>query len=118
MQETFLGHSGLRAWDRVAAVADGLSDQERIETTRVAREPSEQNLRNRTKRDEVGVATTTDLLRFQNGLAAAQVAHVQALIEFNISRAELDRAQGTLLSRFDVTIEPRGETDRPRWATF
>lgn len=100
------------------AVADVLSDQERIETTRVARELSEQNLRNQTKRYEVGMVTTTDLLQFQNDLAAAQVAHIQALIEFNISRAELDRAQGTLLSRFNVTIEPRGETDTPWWATF
>jgi len=100
------------------AVSDLLSDQERVETTRVARELSEQNLRNQTKRYEVGMVTTTDLLQFQNDLASAQVAHIQSMIEFNISQAELERAQGTLLSRFNVTIEPRGETHTPWWATF
>lgn len=100
------------------AVSDVRSDVERIETTRVARELSEQNLRNQTKRYEVGMVTTTDLLKFQNDLAAAKVAHIQAMIEYNISQAELDRSQGTLLSRFNVTIEPRGETDTPWWATF
>lgn len=100
------------------AVSDVRSDLERIETTRVAQELSEQNLRNQTKRYEVGMVTTTDLLQFQNDLAAAKVAHIQAMIEYNISRAELDRSQGTLLSRFNVTIEPRGETETPWWATF
>lgn len=100
------------------AVSDVLSDLERIQTTRIARELSEQNLRNQTKRYEVGMVTTTDLLKFQNDLASAKVAHIQAMIEYNISRAELDRAQGTLLSRFNVTIEPRGETETPWWATF
>jgi len=100
------------------AISDMLSDRERIETTRVAHELSEQNLRNQTKRYEVGMVTTTDLLKFQNDLAAAHVAHIQALIEYNISRAEFDRAQGTLLSRFNVSIAPRGETQTPWWATF
>ena len=62
--------------------------------------------------------TTTDLLKFQNDLAAAEVAYIQALIEYNISRAELDRAQGTLLSRFNVIIEGRDETETPWWAAF
>ncbi|MDG2306166.1 MAG: TolC family protein [Candidatus Binatia bacterium] len=100
------------------AVSDVLSDEKRIETTRVARELSEQNLRNQTKRYEVGMVTTTDLLKFQNDLAAAKVSHIQAMIEYNISQAELERAQGTILSRFNVTIEPRGETETPWWATF
>ncbi len=100
------------------AVTELLSDQERIETTRITRELSQQNLRNQTKRYEVGMVTTTDLLKFQNDLAAAEVAHIQAMIEFNITKAEMERAQGTLLSRFNVTIEPRGETHTPWWATF
>ena len=100
------------------AVADFLSDQERIETTRVARELSQQNLRNQTKRYEVGMVTTTDLLKFQNDLAATEVSHIQAMIEYNISSAELDWAQGTLLSRFNVMIESRGDTETPWWAWF
>lgn len=100
------------------AAGDVGSDQERIGTTRVARELSEENLRNQTKRYEVGMVTTTDLLQFQNDLASARVAEIQALIEYNISRTELDRAQGTLLSRFDVEVAPRKETSTPWWAKF
>jgi len=100
------------------AIGDMLSDQERIETTRVARELSEQNLRNQTKRYEVGMVTTTDLLKFQNDLATAKVAEIQALIEYSISRTEFERAQGTLLGQYNVTVEPRGETYTPWWARF
>lgn len=100
------------------AAGDVGSDLERIETTRIARELSEENLRNQTKRYEVGMVTTTDLLQFQNDLAAARVAEIQALIEYNISRTRLDRAQGTLLSSFDVEIAPRGTTSTPWWARF
>jgi outer membrane protein TolC len=100
------------------AAGDVGSDLERIGTTQVGRELSEENLRNQTKRYEVGMVTTTDLLQFQNDLAAARVAEIQALIEYNISRTELDRAQGTLLSRFDVDVAPRKPTSTPWWAKF
>jgi outer membrane protein TolC len=100
------------------AAGDVGSDLERIETTKVARELSEENLRNQTKRYEVGMVTTTDLLQFQNDLASARVAEIQSLIEYNISRTRLDRAQGTLLTRFDVEVAPRGETTTPWWARF
>jgi outer membrane protein TolC len=100
------------------AAGDVGSDQERIETTKVARELSEENLRNQTKRYEVGMVTTTDLLQFQNDLASARVAEIQSLIEYNVSRTRLDRAQGTLLSRFDVEVAPRSPTTTPWWARF
>jgi outer membrane protein len=100
------------------SAGDVTSDMERIGTTRIGRELSEENLRNQTKRYEVGMVTTTDLLQFQNDLAAASVAEIQALIEYNISRTELDRAQGTLLSRFNVEVSPRAPTEIPWWARF
>lgn len=100
------------------AVGDVQSDFERIKTTRVGRELSEQNLRNQTKRYEVGMVTTTDLLQFQNDLAAAQLAEIQATIEYSISLRELDRAQGTLLSRFDVAFDEPATGDRPWWSQF
>lgn len=100
------------------SAGDVTSDMERIGTTRIGRELSEENLRNQTKRYEVGMVTTTDLLQFQNDLAAASVAEIQALIEYNISRTEFERAQGTLLSRFNVEVSPRAPTDAPWWARF
>jgi outer membrane protein len=100
------------------SAGDVTSDMERIGTTRIGRELSEENLRNQTKRYEVGMVTTTDLLQFQNDLAAASVAEIQALIEYNISRTEFERAQGTLLSRFNVEVKPRAPTEIPWWARF
>lgn len=100
------------------AAGDVATDLERIETTRIARELSEENLRNQTKRYEVGMVTTTDLLKFQNDLAAARVAEIQALIAYNISRTKLERAEGTLLSRFDVEVAARRPTRTPWWAKF
>jgi outer membrane protein len=100
------------------SAGDVTSDMERIGTTRIGRELSEENLRNQTKRYEVGMVTTTDLLQFQNDLAAASVAEIQALIEYNISRTEFERAQGTLLSRFNVEVSPRGPAETPWWARF
>src|SRR5207247_621021 len=47
------------------SAADVTSGRQRIDTTRVARELAEENLRNQEKRHEVGMATTNDLLDFQ-----------------------------------------------------
>lgn len=100
------------------AVGDVKSDFERIKTTRVGRELSEQNLRNQTKRYEVGMVTTTDLIKFQNDLAAAKLAEIQAVIEYSISLRELDRARGTLLSRYDVEFDAPEVGERPWWSKF
>ena len=100
------------------AVGDVKSDFERIKTTRVGRELSEQNLRNQTKRYEVGMVTTTDLIKFQNDLAAAKLAEIQAVIEYSISLRELDRARGTLLTRYDVEFDAPEVGERPWWSKF
>ena len=100
------------------AVGDVESNSKRIEATRVARELSEENLRNQTKRYDVGMATTTDMLKFQNDVASAQLAEIQAVIDYNNSLAELQRSQGTLLARFNVVVEPRQPTNTPWWARF
>jgi outer membrane protein TolC len=100
------------------AVGDAQSNMERIEATRVARELTDENLRNQMKRYDVGMATTTDLLKFQNDVANARLAEIQAVIDYNDSLTELDRAQGTLLERFNVSVEPRRPTHTPWWAGF
>lgn len=100
------------------AVGDVISNLQRITATRVARELSEENLRNQTKRYDVGMVTTTDLLIFQDQVARARLAEIQAVIDYNNSLAALERAQGTLLERFNVRVADRGETITPWWARF
>lgn len=99
-------------------VGDVISNLQRIAQTRVARELSEENLRNQTKRYDVGMVTTTDLLIFQDQVARARLAEIQAVIDYNNSLAALERAQGTLLERFNVTVADRGDTITPWWAKF
>jgi len=100
------------------AVGDVTSNLQRIAATRVARELSDENLRNQTKRYDVGMVTTTDLLIFQDQVARARLSEIQATVDYNNSIAELERSQGTLLQRFNILIAPRGETETPLWARF
>ncbi|MBU6283360.1 hypothetical protein KGQ64_14040, partial [bacterium] len=67
---------------------------------------------------EVGMVTTTDLLKFQNEVTNARLNENLALIDYNDSLTELERAQGTLLRKFNVDVEPRQPTKTPWWALF
>lgn len=106
------------ALDVGQTVGDVISNLQRIEQTRIARELSEENLRNQTKRYDVGMVTTTDLLIFQDQVARARLSEIQAVIDYNTSLAALDRAQGTLLDRYNVSVADRGDTITPWWAKF
>ena len=99
-------------------VADVLSTRQRIDTTRVARELAEENLRNQSKRHEVGMATTKDLLDFQTRLTTARAAEVQANVDHAIALAHWRRAQGELLERYQVVFEGPGKRSVPWFAMF
>jgi outer membrane protein TolC len=100
------------------AVNDVIANMKRIESARVARELAEENLRNQQKRLEVGIATTKDVLDFQDDLTQARGVELQAATDYNISLAELARAQGLLLDQYSVVIEVPGEHFTPWWAKF
>ncbi len=100
------------------AVNDVVTNMKRIESARVARELAEENLRNQQKRLQVGMATTKDILDFQDQLTSARGIEVQAATDYNVSLAELARAQGTLLDQYSVVIEVPGERFVPWWARF
>lgn len=100
------------------AVNDVVANMKRIEASRIARELAEENLRNQQKRLEVGIVTTKDVLDFQDDLTQARGVELQAATDYNISLAELARAQGTLLDEYSVVIEVPGERFTPWWARF
>jgi outer membrane protein TolC len=100
------------------AVNDVIANIKRIQASRVARELAEENLRNQQKRLEVGIATTKDVLDFQDDLTQARGVELQAATDYNISLAELARSQGTLLDEYSVVIEVPGERFTPWWARF
>ncbi len=100
------------------SVADVQSSRQRIEASRVARELAEENLRSQQKRFEVGMATTKDLLDFQQRLTSARAAEVQANFDYAISVAAWRRAQGTLLERYHVVLEHPKLKPAPWFAKF
>jgi outer membrane protein len=97
--------------------ADVEASQQAIETTRVARELAEENLRNQEKRHEVGMATTKDLLDFQTQLTQQRFAEVQARVRHAIAVARWRRAQGVLLAHYQIVVEHR-KRSTPWFAKF
>ncbi len=100
------------------SVADLLAARKRIESTRIARQLAEENLRNQEKRHEVGMATTKDLLDFQTRLTSARAAEVQARTDYAVAVARWRRAQGTLLATYQIIVERPGQRPVPWFARF
>jgi outer membrane protein TolC len=100
------------------AIANLTSSRQRIDTTRVARELAEENLRNQQKRHEVGMATTKDLLDFQTRLTTARAQEVQAKIDYANAVAAWRRSEGHLLSHYQIVVEHAGKRPTPWFARF
>jgi outer membrane protein len=94
------------------------TDLKSIDSTRVARELAEENVRNQQARYDVGLATTKDLLDFQDQQTRARVAEILAVIQYNTDLAELRRVEGTLLRTRNVVLDVVPEEKTPWWARF
>jgi len=100
------------------AVSNLEADRTAIDANRIARELAEENVRNQKARYDVGLATTKDLLDFQDRLTQARAAEIDGLIRYNTNLAELHRAEGTLLRERNILVERRGREAAPWWARF
>jgi outer membrane protein TolC len=89
-----------------------------IEATRIARELAEENLRNQQARYDVGLATTKDILDFQDQLTLARFREIEALTTYNTDVAQMRRVEGTLLAARNVLVEKLESEDAPWWARF
>lgn len=81
-----------------------------ITTTADLLASAEQSERVALGRYKAGVGNILDLLNAQSALAAARVQRIQAMLDWNISRASLAKAVGTLDSRL---LNPVAETKTP-----
>lgn len=90
----------------------------RIDATRLARELAEENVRNQQARYDVGLATTKDLIDFQDRLTQAEREEVTAVATYAIELARLHFAEGTLLERRSVAFDRTAAEDAPWWARF
>jgi outer membrane protein len=88
------------------------------DATRLARELAAENVHNQQARYDVGLATTKDLIDFQDRLTEAERAEIEALTNYNIELARLHRADGTLLRDRSVLLEHNVPEAAPWWAQF
>lgn len=86
------------------AVRDYESARQRIEVTQSQIDSETANLATERLRLQVGLSTTFRVLTFQENLASAQLAHVQAVIDTNKAAIALERARGALLESCGVTM--------------
>lgn len=95
-----------------------IAGRKRIETSEVAVRLAEENLRNQQKRQEVGMATTKDLLDFQTRLRNARATEVQARTDYAVAVSRWQRAQGALLRTYQIVVEAPGKRFAPWFAKF
>jgi outer membrane protein TolC len=100
------------------AVTNMESEIEGLPAVRVARELAEENLRNQQARYEVGLATTKDLLDFQEKMLQARASEVEAVTGYNVALADLQRAEGTLLEERRILLQRPELEAAPWWARF
>ena len=79
-----------------------------IDLARQARELAERKLDVERRRLQQGLSSAFQLSRFENDLAAAQGREVDAVVRYRDSLAGLDRALGTTLDRWGISVEQVG----------
>jgi outer membrane protein TolC len=88
-------------------------DRQRIETTRLARELSEQRLDQEQKRYEVGMSTNFNVIQAQRDLAVARNAELQAQLDYQQAQINFDTIQrigGTAVAVSGAAAAPGGVT--------
>jgi len=71
---------------------------------RTARELAEQKLKAEEEKFKVGMSTNYLILQYQRDLANAQTMELKALIDYNVSLANLDRVMGAGRDRQQVSV--------------
>ncbi len=85
-----------------SAVRAVQNNYERVQAYKVARELAEETLEAEEEKLKVGISTPYFVLQYQTELTTAQTNELQAIIEYNISLAGLNRALGTSLEKKNI----------------
>ncbi len=81
------------------------TDVKRVRATRAARVLAERKLDAEEKKLEVGISTNFQVLEFQEDLAVAESNETRAIIDYNKSLINLERAKGTLLATNNISLQ-------------
>lgn len=80
------------------------TDFQRVQAYRVARELAEQKLAAEEEKLRVGLSTNFLVLTYQRELANARTAELKAVIDYNLSLANIDRVLGVSLETRNVRV--------------
>jgi outer membrane protein TolC len=80
------------------------TNYKRVQAYKIARELQEKNLEAEEEKFKVGLTTNYFVLQYQRDLAEAQVAELSAVIDYNLSLANLSRALGTTLKEKNISL--------------
>ena len=80
------------------------TNYQRVEAYTVARELREQQLSAEEEKLKVGLTTPYFVLQYQRDLATAQTTELQAIIDYNLSLANLSRAMGVSLEEKNISM--------------
>jgi outer membrane protein TolC len=75
-----------------------------VDTNRAATKLQEQALQDEEKRRKVGASTSYRVLEFEEDLALAKSLELQALVDYRKALIGLDRAEGTILDRYQIEL--------------
>jgi outer membrane protein TolC len=81
------------------------TDYERVQAYRLARELAAGKLEAEEKKMQVGLSTNYIVLQYQRDLADARTTELRASIDYSLSLAGLQRAQGTTLKSWNIRLE-------------
>ena len=100
------------------ALANLYADEKRAQATEQATFYARQSLNDENVRFRVGMATTHDLLQFQEEEVSAEGNQVQAFVDLENAKVNLQHAQGTLLTAYNINFQIQDPHETPWYATF
>ena len=86
------------------AVRAAETNAKRVQAYKVARELAEQKLAGEEEKLKVGLSTNYLVLQYQRDLATARSTELRAVVDYNVSLADLDRALGLSLKKKNMTL--------------
>ncbi|HYL59042.1 MAG TPA: TolC family protein [Candidatus Acidoferrales bacterium] len=104
--------------DVQSSLANLYADQKRAQATAQATYFARQSLHDEQVRFRVGMATTHDLLQFQEEAVSAEGNEVQAEVDLENAKLAMHHADGTLLQYFQVDWEVQNPHEVPWYANF
>ncbi|MGB0058925.1 TolC family protein [Candidatus Binatus sp.] len=101
-----------------SAIANLYADEKRAAATASATYYARQSLHDEQVRFRVGLATTHDLLQFQEEEVSAEGNQVQAEVDLENAKLALGHSDGTLLQQFNINWEVQSPHEVPWYAAF